>query len=612
MRNVSAELEYSDVLQYAFNLRPGSGYSVQYIPSTSFYVTIIPQHPIGGCCFDSKLPEHIKKVRNCLQKWLTPTRDNKCFFRCLAYHRYKHSDIFENKVDECLSSWYKSEVEPFPGVLLDQLWGLEDHFKINIDVFHFPNPETLQIRWRSEYRHEGDTMQLLLVENTHFMYITDLNHLAKSFTCHKCGKLWNTYKNFNRHFEKCNGDYVNTIYPGGKYMTPPSTLTRLKFMGVPVPELPYTYKYRAAFDFETSANKDDRVVEKSTATTVYESRAELLSIGLAHNLPPPPPPPFPPESTDDTDNVVMTDAITHDTTDDTSQATTDDSRQTTTDDTRDSAHETSPGMTETTETNLKISDKCYITDGDPQALVDTFIDDLERLSDIAYEDLKHTDFKEAFDYIEHQKKKPEHLQMRDLEDAESMLELYVRQIPILGYNSSSFDLNVIRPYLIKRLFFNKTVADSNPKNDGDDELIEIDSHEVDHDHTSENDDENDDDDNMVDDNDDDDDDTSGFTIYHGFLDDAAVDDDEDIAFVSEMKKKKRKKRSQRYAIKNGNKFICLATEKLKFLDIMNFIAPGFTYKKYLEAHDTTEQKGYFPYDYVDSVDRLNDGLPDRK
>ena len=49
----------------------------------------------------------------------------------------------------------------------------------------------------------------------------------------------------------------------------------------------------------------------------------------------------------------------------------------------------------------------------------------------------------------------------------------------------------------------------------------------------------------------------------------------------------------KYTVKRNNNFMCIKTEKLKFLDIANYLAPGFSYSQYLKAHKCTEQKGFF-------------------
>ena len=61
-----------------------------------------------------------------------------------------------------------------------------------------------------------------------------------------------------------------------------------------------------------------------------------------------------------------------------------------------------------------------------------------------------------------------------------------------------------------------------------------------------------------------------------------------------------------FVIKRGNTFMCLSTKKLKFLDMVNYLAPGFSYDKYLKANGCELTKGHFPYEYMDDVRKLDD------
>ena len=61
-----------------------------------------------------------------------------------------------------------------------------------------------------------------------------------------------------------------------------------------------------------------------------------------------------------------------------------------------------------------------------------------------------------------------------------------------------------------------------------------------------------------------------------------------------------------FVIKRQNTFMCLSTDKLKFVDICNYLAPGFSYAKYLTAYGCAQQKGHFPYEYMDSIGKLDD------
>ena len=46
-----------------------------------------------------------------------------------------------------------------------------------------------------------------------------------------------------------------------------------------------------------------------------------------------------------------------------------------------------------------------------------------------------------------------------------------------------------------------------------------------------------------------------------------------------------------FVIKRQNTFMCFSTNKLRFLGIINYFAPGFSYDKYLKAYGCTMQKG---------------------
>ena len=59
--------------------------------------------------------------------------------------------------------------------------------------------------------------------------------------------------------------------------------------------------------------------------------------------------------------------------------------------------------------------------------------------------------------------------------------------------------------------------------------------------------------------------------------------------------------------------MCLSTDQLKFLDMTNYIAPGFSYDKYLKVYVYEVTKGHFPYEYTDRLERLDDtALPSKE
>ena len=53
--------------------------------------------------------------------------------------------------------------------------------------------------------------------------------------------------------------------------------------------------------------------------------------------------------------------------------------------------------------------------------------------------------------------------------------------------------------------------------------------------------------------------------------------------------------------------MCFSTTKLRFLDVVNYLDPGFSCDKYLKAYGCTVQKGHFPYEYIDDLWKLEEG-----
>ena len=61
-----------------------------------------------------------------------------------------------------------------------------------------------------------------------------------------------------------------------------------------------------------------------------------------------------------------------------------------------------------------------------------------------------------------------------------------------------------------------------------------------------------------------------------------------------------------FIVKKSGKYPCIKTEHLKFIDVLQFLAPGYNLKSFFKAFGVSEQKGSFPYDYFISVDQLDE------
>ena len=58
-------------------------------------------------------------------------------------------------------------------------------------------------------------------------------------------------------------------------------------------------------------------------------------------------------------------------------------------------------------------------------------------------------------------------------------------------------------------------------------------------------------------------------------------------------------------IKKANHFVSLKFGDVQFLDILNFLGRATSLDSFLKAYKTNETKGFFPYEWFDSPEKLD-------
>lgn len=62
--------------------------------------------------------------------------------------------------------------------------------------------------------------------------------------------------------------------------------------------------------------------------------------------------------------------------------------------------------------------------------------------------------------------------------------------------------------------------------------------------------------------------------------------------------------SRSFVIPKGSGYMAISTKHMKFLDITNYLSPGFDYDTFIKAYECEFTKGYFPYEWFDGRDKL--------
>ena len=520
--NFLQNMRDKDHLEHARQERPNTKYTVSKITNTSFYIYTLKDFPMGGCEeekeeeeeeeeeeeTEEKLPSYLSRARG-LRLLLRDSagrvyRDRKCLFRCLALYQGTKPSKFASKTQQLLRRFMrKTKKVRFEGVTLDELNVCESEFDVPIEVFEFDDddddddaesPKLVCVR-RSDYqsvkqrdrRRRRRPLQLLLYKNQHFCFIQNVDKLGHAFSCPKCHKLWKQNWMMKRHEKTCFGDGQKHVYSGGVYTPTPSPLETLEKAGLDV-DTSQTFPFRATFDFESFLSQADLPKTKRVdSKTVFTARHVPLSVSVSSNVPGYSEPKFfHVENNDEKDLQIRV-----------------------------------------------------------QHFIDQFVDYLEIISSESFELMKDR-YQHVYDQIaEREKEEYEHEDRRIGLSASSLKEVldnYLRELPVLGFNSSNYDLNLTKIYLFKRLCRG---GESEGVNAGG-ELGEEDS-------------------------------------FRWVLRDGI-----------------------RYLVKQNNQFKAVVTPTLKFLDIANYLAPGCSYAQYLKAFDVREKKSHWPYEYIDSLSRLEE------
>ena len=322
----------------------------------------------------------------------------------------------------------------------------------------------------------------LLRYNHHICYVQDINKFFKSFRCTTCDTFFKRSNNLEQHRVNCSAR-VKQVYPRGVYSLKETLFDKLDAFGIPYTDEQKLFKNLAVFDFESICVPNTTLTD--TLSTTWIGKHQPISVSIASNL---------------------------------------------------------------------ADDPIFLCDEDPQSLVISFVTALELLASkskvemqskfSSIENVIRKKLNSLYEKIGHRSNNQASHEYEDecIEDDENVstqflrmqknkliellehYERYVNTLPVFGFNSGKYDLNLIKTYLIPYLI-----------------------------------------------------------------------NDRDI---------------QPTVIKKSNQFVSFKFGNIQFLDILNFLGGATSLDSFLKAYKTSETKGFFPYEWFNSPDKLDQtGLP---
>ena len=419
----SANLATEDYLESA---RPDTKWELVMPTNVRYYIGYTDF--VAGYITEN-LPDYLlnKESINCLHRDFEKRyqadyyyQDHLCFFRCLAYHKLKQDNKLMcigrplNLLTQQLYYDYNKDVNQHRNqeqVGLDQLLELESYFKVNIEVYrcHEDSEKVDHVYKSVDEPGRGEKLYLDLYvgdDENHFSYINNIRAYSHRFECMKCDQDFRTAWELNRHETVCDGETATKpVFVGGFKKLWPTLLERLQHYGIEVNEEDHYYEHFIVFDCESILSKerqDDNTEDQQQQERGRKWPAEHIPVSISMSasfLPLNPKTGFP-------------------------------------------------------------STKCVVK-STPEELVKEFLSLLMKwrepllmhlkekyqyVFDILNEKLQESE--EILEECSESDKKWEKKWQKGLVELRKDLEKYIQRVPVLGFNSAKYDLNLLRQHLI--------------------------------------------------------------------------------------------------------------------------------------------------------------------
>ena len=480
-------LNKTDVIESCSRERMNTKWRFYKLTNLTVLAALLKDVPMG--CKNAVLPEPLLKNHaiNCLTSEETtrqPYNDNLCLFRALALHMHGNQ-----RLEEETSKLFNLFIKKMDGLSADQFQGdhmndiptVEDLLTLNIVLYDIDIVDGNiigELTRRSVQKFEN-TVRLLRYNN-HICYVNNINAVFQSFRCPNCDNFFNKTFNLERHLITCS-EPVKNVYPKNVYQIRETLFDKLASFGIKYTSEQKLFKNLAIFDFESICVEEETF--RDTITTTWIGKHVPISVSISSNL---------------------------------------------------------------------VEEPIFLCNSDPHHLVASFIGVLENLASQSKAKMKNlfldieTTIKiklgsnvekltqshirreqadlDDFDNETCASTQLLQIQKNQLIDLQESLERYCKVLPIFGFNSAKYDLNLIESYLLPILINERDIEPT--------------------------------------------------------------------------------------VIKKANHFISFKFGDIQLLDIMNFLGGATSLDSFLKAYKTSETIGFFPYDWFDHRDKMqNAELP---
>ena len=288
MAKLKEILKKTDVIESCTKERSNTKWRFFKLTNLTIFAALFRDIPMG--CKDAVLPESL--LRNLSIYCLTferntrqPYKDNLCNFRAVAIHLHGHERL-EEETSKLFNLFLVNITNPdpskFQGVCIDDIPSVEDIVGINIFIYNIDLIDGAmvgELARRSIKKYEKNVQ--LIRYNSHICYVDIINAFFKAFRCPTCDTYFQKTGNLERHLVRCS-ERVKYIYPKNVYQLRETLFDKLDSFGIQYTDEQKLFTNLAVFDFDSICIPEEKM--KITETTNWSGKHNPRSVSMSSNL----------------------------------------------------------------------------------------------------------------------------------------------------------------------------------------------------------------------------------------------------------------------------------------------------------------------------------------
>ena len=402
LQRLRRELERKDIMNELLRIRPDTKWIPVLITNVHFLVTETFD-PLG----QGLLPEYLLKkdslyplVKN--RHNGKPYKDNLCAFRCLALHQGHEIRCIDGPAKQLFRQWTDETEKDFLGIAMEQFPEFETKFCTNLEVYSLREDGFAQSVYKSRGQHPT-TMYVNLYEN-HLSYIRNFAMYAQKYQCKTCECHFKNAWLLHRRQKSC-ANKTKFVYPGGFHRAREDIFQELDQYEIHVPEDQRTYPWFVCYDFEALLQK---IQDCPTESLQWTHKHIPISVSICSNV----------EGHREPICIVEIDEDC---------------------------------LVQQMVLSLNvIANRVLELAEEKWGWVLEAIDEKLKEENSEQEACEDTDLDDSQDDVD-EEETPRKRRSHPLQKLYRQMETYMSQVPIIGFNSAKYDLNLIKRCLVKHL-----------------------------------------------------------------------------------------------------------------------------------------------------------------